>query len=125
MLASWVDAVLMVVSANEVPRGTEAQTRDLLRKAKANIIGVVVNRLAADNIDSCHFYASYYSDSVPKQGHADGLTSGNGKNDQETGVGASKAAPKAIPAPVMQSAKGEEAASGEVTADKDDNPFPE
>lgn len=125
MLASWVDAVLMVVSANEVPRGTEAQTRDLLRKAKANIIGVVVNRLSADNIDSCHFYASYYSDSAPKQGLADGLSSGNGANDQEGGVGAGKAAPKAIPAPVMQSAKGEEAASAEVIADKDDNPFPE
>ena len=68
MLASWVDAVIMVVSANLVPRGTETQTRDLLRKAKANIIGVVVNRLAPDNIDSCYFYSHYYSDTVPGGG---------------------------------------------------------
>jgi len=128
MLASWVDAVLMVVSANEVPRGTEAQTRDLLRRAKANIIGVVVNRMAADSIDSCHFYTSYYSDSVPQQGLADSLTSGNGKKDGEAVVKGHKATPKAISAPVMQSAKGEaeaEAASAEVIADEDDNPFPE
>lgn len=116
MLASWVDAVLMVVSANEVPRGTEAQTRDLLKKAKANIIGVVVNRLAPDNIDSCHFYAAYYSDSVPKP-PTDELSSGNGSGEHGTGVDTGKPAPKAIPAPVMKSAKGDDAA--------DDSPFPE
>lgn len=68
MLASLVDAVIMVVSANLVPRGTETQTRDLLRRAKANIIGVVVNRLSPDNIDSCYFYSHYYSDTVPGGG---------------------------------------------------------
>lgn len=125
MLASWVDAVLMVVSANEVPRGTEAQTRDLLRKAKANIIGVVVNRLSPDNIDSCHFYASYYADSAPKQGTGE-LASGNGKRGDETDARAGKAAPNAIPATAMKSAKGDAKGEGdgeEVTAG--DNPFPE
>ena len=123
MLASWVDAVLMVVSANQVPRGTEAQTRDLLRKAKANIIGVVVNRLAADNIDSCHFYASYYSDSVPKQSSAEGLPSSNGGNEHDTGGSAGKGAPKAIPAPTMKSAKAEAEKPGVET--ENDSPFPE
>ncbi|MGI6296576.1 MAG: polysaccharide biosynthesis tyrosine autokinase [Armatimonadota bacterium] len=62
MLANWVDAVLMVVSANQVPRGTEVHTRDLLRKARANIIGVAVNRMPSDTVDSCHFYSRYYAD---------------------------------------------------------------
>ena len=126
MLASWVDAVLMVVSANEVPRGTEAQTRDLLRRAKANIIGVVVNRMASENIDSCHFYAAYYSDSGTPPSGADGLTSGGQAQDASAKAG--RSAPKAIPAPVMESAKGgakAEKASAEVMADGDDNPFPE
>ena len=121
MLASWVDAVLMVVSANEVPRGTEAQTRDLLRRAKANIIGVVVNRMASDNIDSCHFYAHYYADSAPKVSAGEELPSGNGKKHSDTEAKASKAAPKAIPAPVMQPANAEH----EVAEEKEDNPFPE
>lgn len=128
MLASWVDAVLMVVSANQVPRGTEAQTRDLLRRAKANIIGVVVNRLASDNIDSCHFYSSYYSDSVPQQGPPDELSPGNGKKDGEAVVNARKATPRAIPAPVMQSAKTEAAPGSngsEAEAEEVDSPFPE
>jgi len=67
MLASWVDAVVMVVSANQVPRGTEVQTRDLLRRANANIIGVVVNRMSPDNVDSCYFHAQYYSEDGAKQ----------------------------------------------------------
>lgn len=65
MLASWIDAVLMVISANQVPRGTEARTRDLLKKANAHIIGVVVNRMSPDNVDSCYFYSHYYAESGP------------------------------------------------------------
>ncbi|NLN79667.1 MAG: polysaccharide biosynthesis tyrosine autokinase [Armatimonadetes bacterium] len=64
MLASRVDAALMVVSANQIPRETEVQARDLIKKAKANIIGVAINKMSADNIDSCHFYTKYYSDTT-------------------------------------------------------------
>ncbi|MCE5314990.1 MAG: polysaccharide biosynthesis tyrosine autokinase [Armatimonadota bacterium] len=82
MLASWIDAVVMVVSANMVPRGTESQTRDLLRRAKANILGVVVNRLDPENIDSCHFYSHYYASSAVIPPDA-ALESGNGKNGRK------------------------------------------
>lgn len=60
VLASWLDAVLFVMSADQVPRGTEHEALNLLRKAKANIIGVVVNRMSPDNVDNCYFYAHYY-----------------------------------------------------------------
>lgn len=80
ILASWLDAVLMVVSANQVPRGTEIQTRNLLRKARANILGVVVNRMAPENVDSCHYYAHYYASSVPTRPDEHSLPGGNGKN---------------------------------------------
>jgi capsular exopolysaccharide synthesis family protein len=79
MLASWIDAVIMVVSANQKPRGTETVTRDLLRRANANILGVVVNRMRKEAVDSCYYYEHYYSDSVPR--------------------------PKAIPAPAAAEAK--------------------
>lgn len=105
MLASWVDAVLMVVSANQAPRGTEVQTRDLLRRANANIIGVVVNRMQHDLVDSCYYYSHYYSDSIPRPALEDGR---HGKGEASGGS-------KAIPA--------REQPSG--TDEKADNPFPD
>lgn len=64
VLASWVDAVLMVIAADQIPRGTEIQTRDLLRRAHANIVGVVVNRMSPENVDNCQFHMHYYPESM-------------------------------------------------------------
>lgn len=127
MLASWIDAVLMVVSANQVPRGTEAQTRDLLRRAKANILGVVVNRMAPDNVDSCYFYSHYYADSAPKLDTAEALASGNGKKDGVKPPDTTGAKPKAIPAPVIGSAKADEpdVVEPDANVEEEDNPFPD
>lgn len=116
MLASWIDAVIMVVSANQVPRGTETQTRDLLKRAKANILGVVVNKMAPENVDSCYFYSHYYSDSAVH--HPDtALESGNGKRS-DAKVAGSEA--KAIPAAVASVE-----AEDKPKQDTEDNPFPD
>ena len=104
MLASWIDAVLMVVSANQVSRGTEVKCRELLKKAKANIIGVVVNKMNEDSVDSCFYYSHYYSDSVPK-GHSSGILSDSESADTSK---------KAIPAPSKPDMPSNE-----------DNPFPD
>lgn len=61
VLASWLDAVLFVVSANQVSRGTETLAIDVLKRAKANIIGSVVNRLSSDSVDSAYYYSHYYA----------------------------------------------------------------
>ncbi|MEN6355786.1 MAG: polysaccharide biosynthesis tyrosine autokinase [Armatimonadota bacterium] len=117
MLASWVDAVVMVVSANMVPRGTETQTRDLLRRAKANILGVVVNKLAPENIDSCYFYSHYYASSavVPPE---TALESGNGQKDNdalpETAASASSGRPGS-----------QKDSSSNMEKPDEDNPFPD
>jgi capsular exopolysaccharide synthesis family protein len=117
MLASWVDAVIMVVSANVVPRGTEAQTRDLLRRAKANILGVVVNRLDSENIDSCYFYSHYYASSAVISPES-ALESGNGA--------AGKRALPDIPASAAAvSSKEARDAAPDVDESGQDNPFPE
>jgi len=117
MLASWIDAVVMVVSANQVPRGTEAQTRDLLRRAKANVIGVVVNRMASDNVDSCHFYSSYYAGDSPTLNGSSGRGSGTKPGSR----------PKAISASAATVAKTEVAVEQheEAGQEVDENPFPE
>ena len=60
VLANWLDAVVFVMSADQIPRGSEHEALELLRRAKANILGVVVNRMSPDDVDNCHFYAEYY-----------------------------------------------------------------
>ncbi|MHB1456452.1 MAG: polysaccharide biosynthesis tyrosine autokinase [Armatimonadota bacterium] len=61
ILSSWLDAVLFVVSANQVPRDSEKLAIEKLRKAKANIIGSVVNRMPPDAVDSAYYYSHYYA----------------------------------------------------------------
>jgi len=60
-VASAVDGVLVVVRANEAPRGSEFQIKGLLNKANPNILGVVLTQVAPTDVDSCHYYAHYYS----------------------------------------------------------------
>lgn len=60
-VASIVDSILVVVRANESPRGSEFQIKGLLNKANANILGVVLNDVPAEEVDSFHYYANYYS----------------------------------------------------------------
>ncbi len=116
MLASWIDAVIMVVSANQAPRGTETQTRDLLRKAKANILGVVVNRMQPDAVDSCYYYSHYYAEALPPEGPVGALGAGE-EADKESEKPAGPEEPrKAIPAP-------ETAPSSELA--EEENPFPD
>ena len=111
MLASWIDAVIMVISANQAPRGTEVQTRDLLRKARANILGVVVNRMSVEMVDSCRYYKHYYSDSVPSNPALGSYkTQDNGNGHKKINI---KPEP-AIPAP-----------EASAHSDEDDNPFPD
>lgn len=61
ILASWLDAVLFVVSANQVPRDSEKLAIEKLRKAKANIIGTIVNKMPPDSVDSAYYYSHYYA----------------------------------------------------------------
>jgi succinoglycan biosynthesis transport protein ExoP len=60
-VASVVDGVIVVVRANESPRGSEFQIKGLLNKANANILGVVLTHVPPAEVDSCHYYAHYYA----------------------------------------------------------------
>ncbi|MDI6827215.1 MAG: polysaccharide biosynthesis tyrosine autokinase, partial [Armatimonadota bacterium] len=65
-MSSVVDGVLVVIRANQPPRGNELQLKHLLNKANANIIGVVLNAVSPHLTDSICFHDYYYS--TPLQG---------------------------------------------------------
>jgi len=60
ILASFMDAVLLVMRAQEAPRGGEKQVREMLSKARANVVGVVLNGVKPQLVDSYHYHAAYY-----------------------------------------------------------------
>ncbi|MCL5105708.1 MAG: polysaccharide biosynthesis tyrosine autokinase [Armatimonadetes bacterium] len=124
MLASWIDAVVMVVSANQAPRGTEVVTRDLLRRAKANILGVVVNRMSPESVDSCYYYSHYYSDSIPKPADMEALEPGNGNGDKSEKKSRISRKPKAIPAATGISPETPRDAP-QAPSEPEENPFPD
>lgn len=67
VLSRIVDGVVMVVRAQQVPRGAELQVRELLNKAKANILGVVLNDVEPDTVDSYYYHSHYYPDMANKK----------------------------------------------------------
>ena len=67
VLSRIVDGVLLVVRAQQVPRGAELQVRNLLNKASATILGVVLNDVQPEMVDSYYYHSHYYPDLGKKQ----------------------------------------------------------
>jgi Mrp family chromosome partitioning ATPase len=65
VLTQWVDGVVMVVRANQVPRGAELQVRRLFNKANVKILGVVLNDVQPNSVDSYYYHSHYYPSSKP------------------------------------------------------------
>ncbi|HEY3414275.1 MAG TPA: polysaccharide biosynthesis tyrosine autokinase [Armatimonadota bacterium] len=63
-LATMVDGVLLVVRANEAPSGSEMQVKNLLNKTRARIVGVVLNDMPLQQVDSARYFAHYYGTSA-------------------------------------------------------------
>lgn len=82
ILSSFVDAAIIVVRAHNVPRGSEHQVRQMLNKAKANIIGVVLNGMNPEHVDSVHYHYHYYPVLTSKNtlGALPSGPNGNGSN---------------------------------------------
>ncbi|MGI6227394.1 MAG: CpsD/CapB family tyrosine-protein kinase [Peptococcales bacterium] len=60
LLSSHVDGTLMVLSSGEVNRDIARQARDALLNVKANIIGVVLNKVEKNSSYSYYYY--YYGE---------------------------------------------------------------
>lgn len=60
ILASFMDAVLLVMRAQEAPRGGEGRVKEMLAKARANVVGVVLNGVKPQLVDSYYYHSAYY-----------------------------------------------------------------
>lgn len=65
VLSKWIDGVLLVVRANQVPRGAELQVRKLFNKANVRILGVVLNDVQPMSVDSYYYHSHYYPSAGP------------------------------------------------------------
>jgi polysaccharide biosynthesis transport protein len=74
--ARVADAVVLIVRSEQTGRQSLIRARDILRKAGANIAGVVVNDLSFNSVDYGQYYG-YYGDEHHNYYHLDHLD-GNG-----------------------------------------------
>lgn len=58
VLATQVDGVVLILNFGEVPREAAKRTKELLEKVKANILGVVLNKI--DMEKEAQYYPYYY-----------------------------------------------------------------
>ncbi len=58
--ASVVDAVVVIVRANQPPRGNERRIREMLNKNNLRQLGVVLNDANPETVESYHFNNHYY-----------------------------------------------------------------
>jgi capsular exopolysaccharide synthesis family protein len=59
-LATLADGTVLVIRVGDASMGGELQAKAALEKAGARILGVVLNGLSAEQIDSFHFHSHYY-----------------------------------------------------------------
>jgi Mrp family chromosome partitioning ATPase len=60
VVASQTDGTVLVVEAGETPKDVAAQAVQLLERAKANILGVVLNRVAGRGGLGYYYYHYHY-----------------------------------------------------------------
>jgi capsular exopolysaccharide synthesis family protein len=69
VLATQVDGVVLVLDFGEVTREAAKQTKELLEKVKANILGVVLNKIDMEKEGQYYpyYYYYYYGDEKKKR----------------------------------------------------------
>ena len=77
--------VVLVARSEQTRRQSLMRTRDILRKVRANIAGVVVNDLSFDSVEYREYYGHYgskysyyYHDNADGNGNGNGHHNGNG-----------------------------------------------
>lgn len=61
ILAPHTDGVIMIVAANQVPKNIVLRAKKNMENTKANILGVVLNKIKHNN-NSEQYYYSYYTE---------------------------------------------------------------
>ncbi|MBU4348855.1 capsular biosynthesis protein, partial [bacterium] len=69
VLATQVDGVVLILNFGEVPREAAKQTKELLEKVKANILGAVLNKIDMEKEGQYYpyYYYYYYGDEKKKR----------------------------------------------------------
>jgi succinoglycan biosynthesis transport protein ExoP len=78
--ARVADVVVLVVRSESTRRQSLLRTRDLLKKAHANIAGVVVNDLSLNSVDYRQYYGYYGKDHQSYYHNGNGNGNGSGNN---------------------------------------------
>lgn len=60
VLSQWLDGAVLVLRANQVPRGAELQVRQIFNKANVRILSVVLNDVEPNDVDSYYYHSHYY-----------------------------------------------------------------
>ena len=79
--ARAADVVVLIARSEKTGRQSLLRTRDLLRKARANIAGVVVNDLSFNSVDYRQYYGYYGRDYQGYYHQGNGNGNGAGKNN--------------------------------------------
>jgi polysaccharide biosynthesis transport protein len=83
ILGSYMDGTLLVIDSSRTHRATIRQAREVLAKANARVIGVVLNRVANRRYAEDHPYSTYYdeettaadvSPAMSTTAHGDGIS---------------------------------------------------
>jgi succinoglycan biosynthesis transport protein ExoP len=86
--ARIADVVVLIARSEKTGRQSLVRTRDILRKVRANIAGVVVNDLSFNSVEYRQYYGHYgseysyyYHDNANGNGHGNGHGNGNGNGN--------------------------------------------
>lgn len=67
LLSRYVDGTILVIDFGHVPEEMTQKARDQLQNVKANILGVVINRIPANGY-GYYYYQQYYGSREEKKG---------------------------------------------------------
>jgi polysaccharide biosynthesis transport protein len=96
--ARIADVVVLIARSEKTGRQSLVRTRDILRKVRANIAGVVVNDLSFDSVEYRQYYG-HYGSAYSYYYHDTGNGNGNGHNNSNGhGNGNGHEAPSGGPA---------------------------
>jgi Mrp family chromosome partitioning ATPase len=86
--ARIADVVVLIARSEKTGRQSLIRTRDILRKVRANIAGVVVNDLSFNSVEYRQYYGHYGSEySYYYHDNPSGNGNGNGNNGHSNGNG--------------------------------------
>jgi succinoglycan biosynthesis transport protein ExoP len=94
VLASKVDGVLYVMQLGRVPKSAIARSFELMAQARANILGIALNKIDAESSRGSNYGGYHYNSYYGERENRDGSDHNNGTaSNAANGVGDAKSPP--------------------------------